>query len=202
MSQQTYETISATIVPVDLYNIIHPVKDAQFAKYGKHSNEHYESQMQALREGRPQQRLQDDRLAREIVKALLEIENSVPVISIDYEHQWLDAVVIHAMPDNVVSERVGNLIDDGLLDFYVLCHEPHKYAFQSEIIKRESSMPPNAGFLCAEFEMNGELRAALKKMLEPFDTERPLYTTLESRSIDEARVRYGYRIPCIPVMKF
>lgn len=124
MTTQTIDdTITAEIGSIDLYSLIYPVKEQHFADYGRIWNDNYEKKMLALIDRKPQQRLQHDRIAREVVKAILTtkdcfgadlslatIEGNNPIM------RTVGATVFPNVSDDDVQKRLYALKNDGLLD--------------------------------------------------------------------------------------
>jgi hypothetical protein len=164
---------TAQILATDLYSSIHDAKEAQFAIHGKHCQFHYDEKMEALMQGKPQQRLQDDILARDVVRLLLTTRKPTHLQGRNNKGWWSD-VEFPNVEDRVLRNRIHALMnEDGLLDSVFQCHEPDYYAFESEFIVQPWDRNPS--YLQSEFVTNETLRIALAKMLKPFEAEKPQF---------------------------
>jgi hypothetical protein len=172
------DTVQAQIVPVDLYSIIHNAKEAQFAQYGKHCQWHYDEKMEALRQGKPQERLQGDRLAREVVRILLATGKSTHITGREGQGVWGNGIQFPNYSQDQVSGMLHALMnEDGLLDFIFQCHAPNYYGFESEFVIELAGR----GMMSSRYNPNTELRNALIKMLVPFKAEKPQYVMPQGR---------------------
>ncbi len=157
---------------IDLYTIIHPTKEAHFAKHGKHCQYGYEGRMEALKQGRPQQRLQEDKLARDIVRLLLARGEPTSMHGRDHDG-WPGIEFPEILHDNL-REKISDLMDDGLLEFTFQCPGPNYYAFAGEFITKPAPKML-AGTYTRSFHPHNELRNALRRFLRPFATEKRKY---------------------------
>ncbi len=170
------DSVQAQIVQLDLYSIIHDTKESHFGIYGKHCEWDYEKKMEALKQGKPQQRLQEDRLSREIVRLLLATGEETLL----NEHNFIFGRKRVEFPNgnySLLNERAYDLMHEGLLDFTFHMCGPNQYAFESEFIVQPSLH--SKGMMTSEYRPNGVLREALTKMLMPFSAEKPQYVIHE-----------------------
>ena len=177
------------VIETDLYSLIYPVKEQQFEDYGRVWDHLYEEKMLALLEGKPQQRLKEDRLSREIVRSILTATGSY-----DSRSTWVrmegnktgmttyGATKFPKTPNHDLRESLYALKGDGLLDvMFGACGDPGLWCFESEIIywketttssgKKQKSVSRSK----ARFQANAQLREALEAMLKPFSSEKPMY---------------------------
>jgi len=179
-SSQYDDSVQAKIVQVDLYSIIHTAKEAQFANYGKHCQWSYDAKMKALEQGKPQEKLQNDRIAREVVRILLQVGHPIHINGSDCEFRYGGGVIFPKTSNKEVQERVFGLMNEaGLLDFSFQCHAPNSYAFESEFIVRPWDINPS--YMESRFTANNTLRELITKMLKPFEAEKPLYVLPQER---------------------
>lgn len=160
------DSVKAEIEPTDLYSLIYPVKEAHFNGYGRHSNSDYKRKMLALAEGKPQQRLQEYRLAREIVRAILTGKQWIALEGEGIPIRTAGATTFPTVPDKELREHLYGLIEDGLLDMYVQCHSANRWALESEFVWQEDTV---------SLIENSKLREGIVKMLKPFESEKPIY---------------------------
>ncbi|MAH48594.1 hypothetical protein CMI37_22405 [Candidatus Pacearchaeota archaeon] len=166
------DSVQARIVPTDLYSLIYPVKEQQSADYGmaQVENWHYEKKMQALIDGRPQQRLQQDRISREVVRAILTGRDWIVLEGKNIPIMTSGATTFPEVAHDELCAHLWGLMGDGLLDMYVRCHGANRWAFGSEYIWKRDEI---------SLVRNSELREALTQMLSPFEAEQPMYVHSE-----------------------
>ena len=146
MTTQTVvdDTVHAQVAIVNLYDLVYSVKEQQFANYGRIGDSGYEQKMLALLEGKPQQRLQTDRIAREVVRAMLTAKDSwynspswVHLEGKDPKYcRTLGATTFPTIPNEEIRKRLYALNnEDGLLDvMFGGCGDSGSWCFESEII--------------------------------------------------------------------
>ncbi len=170
-------SLEARVEPVDLYSIISRIPPNLGDPY---SRKIYQERMAALKAGEPQRILQEDDLARQIVRALLTAEhspNGTKWIPIQGYYQDPFETTIYAtrfsgVRDGEIKERLFMLYDSGLLDNTRIVRPGIPlWAFQTEI-----STLPKGRLSSVQFIENPELRKALSEMLRPYESEEPLYT--------------------------
>ncbi len=159
-----------------LYSLIQPVIEANFKTYGEPPGTNiYRKEMRKLRKGEPQKILQEYPLARQIVWALLSEERWVRVLcekwAFEKESVFFDGVKKETLENTLDALRKG-----GLLDMVGDCFSS-SYCFASELITEMSKgtfwNPPSVkGF---EYRVNEELREALIKFLQPYESEKRQY---------------------------
>ena len=184
--QSVDDTVKAQIVSVDLFAIIQASKEAQFAQYGKsegYAFDKYQEALAKLREGKPQQRLQNDRLAREVARALLGADRPIAFEGRDAKYPSNGAFVFASYSDEEVTQRVYGLMnEDGLLDFtFYSCGSPNVFCFQTEMIYWQEERriigtdKVQRSDMC-KYEKNPKVREAIATMLKPFQAEKPRYS--------------------------
>ena len=186
MEKTIRDTTSVKIIPVDLYSIIYSTKEAQFAKHGRNYDADYEEKMLALLEEKPQQLLQNDRIAREVIRAILSSDNNwINVLGGREKESYCGtykAMLFSDVSEKGIEKRLFDLKNDcGLLDSVsTWCSDPGVWCFESEILygmdKTEifgGGRPNFEGR--AIFRANQNLRDALRKMLKPFESEKKAY---------------------------
>ena len=172
------DTVETQTVPVDsLYYIINAAKEVQFAQHGRCCVSSYDKKMEALELGEPQERLKNDRLARDVIRILLSYSpiniagNDVCVIgrAARFPHHY----------QSQVESTVNALIEEGLLDWkpVPVSHNWQEYAFESEVIRHPNLIWKET--MDFEFIPNEELRNVLREMLSPFAAEKPQYVLQE-----------------------
>lgn len=187
------DIVIAEIVPTNLYSLIRPVKEQHFADFGRVWDYNYEKKMLALTNKKPQQRLQNDRIAREIVRAILSAKQwGLPTL-VKLEGCRRGGVKTYGVTtfpevsDEDIKQRLCDLFyEDGLLDVLLgNCTAPDSWCFESEIIYYKQRVP---GFdekptmeNMVKYVANKPLREALTAMLKPFEAEQPLYIHPERR---------------------
>lgn len=174
------DTVQAKIIPVDWENVylsIQKAKEGQFKEYGKLHFDDYDKRMVALKEGVSQQMLEDERIAREIVRAILSFHNSScpPCLRGRDSVYTSRDIVFTDISQKDIDDKTNALYDAGLLAFALGFHPNHyeHWCFESEIVFKERI---GDGFKI-EYETNKELRRAITTMLKPFETEKALYVT-------------------------
>ncbi len=169
------DTVKAKIIPVDLYPLIQPVKEAHFKTYGRVWDHDYEKKMTALKEGKPQQRLEEDRIAREVVRAILASDCWVVLEGKESPIHCYGATVFPDIPNDDITNKVYGLMnEDGLLDFSIGgCCGPGKWCFESEIVYYRKKNDEKIKL--AKYDANLQLREAIRAMLKPFEAEKALY---------------------------
>ncbi|MCP3684236.1 MAG: hypothetical protein GY861_16270 [bacterium] len=171
-----FDTVDAKLVPADLFSIIHPLKEAQINRFHKNNSPSYEQAMKGLEEGKAQQRLEGDRIAREIVRAVMGIDNSA---TIEGKNGYSTIIVGHprvifpAIRDSDILDVAIALKDeDGLLDGFA----EMDWCLQTEQVLYGPD-ENSAALHKIRFEPNQQLRETLQDMLEPFNAERPIFRT-------------------------
>ncbi len=169
------DTVNASIKPADLYSLTYPIKKAQLEAYGRDDfiNRNFEKRMAALERGAPQERLQGDRVAREVVKALLAGDTWV---RLGYSTTFPD------IPNDYLLERMMALKhEDGLLEtvFTGTCGDLGLWCFTSEVGEAgefiRGGNEQRSGPASYYFKPNVPLRKALRYMMKPFRSEKTLY---------------------------
>ena len=188
------DTVQGKIVETDLYSLIYPVKEQHFADYGRTWDHNYEQKMLALADGKPQQRLQNDRIAREVVRAILTASDRY-----GHDSSWArmegtgsgirtyGAITFPQVSDDDLRQRLYALMnEDGLLDvMFGGCGDSGSWCFESEIIYWEEKVTPSGAKQkpytnnMARFEANSKLREVITTMLKPFEAEKPMYVHAE-----------------------
>ena len=150
--------------------------------------------MLALADGKPQQRLQNDRIAREVVRAILTASDRY-----GHDSSWArmegtgsgirtyGAITFPQVSDDDLRQRLYALMnEDGLLDvMFGGCGDSGSWCFESEIIYWEEKVTPSGAKQkpytnnMARFEANSKLREVITTMLKPFEAEKPMYVHAE-----------------------
>jgi len=164
---------------VDLYSIIHPLKEQHFKDYGRVLDYRYEEKMQALKEGRPQIRLNEDPLARAVVRAILSINNWRPIEGKDAKMSTHGATTFPQVSnDEIINTLYALMNEDGLLDVrFGGCGSSGLWVFESEIIyfQQQIYFPSKSMDKFAKFERNPILRDAISTIISPYEDNSPLY---------------------------
>ena len=184
------ETIQGGTIETDLYSLIYPVKEKHFVDYGRIWDCNYEEKMLALADGKPQQRLKNDRIAREVVRAILTATGKygsnpswVRMEGIGSGIRTFGATTFPEISDDDLRPRLYALMnEDGLLEvMFGGCGDSGVWCFESEIIYWEEKVTSSGAKQksytnsMARFEANPQLREALTAMLKPFEAEKPMY---------------------------
>lgn len=190
------DTVQGRIIETDLYSLIYPVKERHFVDYGRTWDHNYEEKMLALADGKPQQRLHNDRIAREVVRAILTATDRygcgsswVRMEGMGRGIRTYGATTFPEVSDDNLRQRLYALMkEDGLLDvMFGACGDPGSWCFESEIIYWEEKVTPSGAKQkpytnsMARFEANQQLREAVIAMLKPFEAEKPMYIHPERR---------------------
>lgn len=168
----------------DLYSLVYPRKEEHHRDFGIVTND-FEEKMLALLQGRPQKRILEDRLSREVVKAILSYnQNGFPnwlrIQGKDARYTYTGSAVFPGILDNIIQTRLQELMRDGLLEgvFHGICSSCY-WAFESEVIYYHERVPDSEGKpainTTVAFARNQPLRNALEDMMKPFIYEKPLY---------------------------
>lgn len=161
--------------PIVLYDLIVPVKAVHFREHGRQCQNDYEKRMWALREGKPEQRLQKSRLARDIVRAILD-DGTAPNIFGNGTKTFDKAG--YFFPDyseDEVTYTIGRLCQEGLVTNINHVFGPAWWGFESEDIIKKSR--GGSGY-DGDFVINTQLRDGLKELLGPYDHQTPQYEVL------------------------
>lgn len=171
------DTVRAKIIPIDLLSLIQPVKEAQFARFGRHFTYGYEGAMDALKKGSVLTTLEQSRTAREVIRALLSVSSPKRIQGKDPGVSQYAATRFLTVPDTLVREALNKIYSEGLLEImHFGCGDTGVWYLQSERV-----FPDDCHI---RFEENIGLREGLTKLLIPFSSERPLYTHYRS-SLDK-----------------
>ncbi len=187
-------------VSIDLYSLIYSVKKEHFADYGINKNLGCEERMINLEYGKPEERLLQSRLAREIVRILLNAKDRCGSGSLDEVIEGNDpriktngAIVFSDISDYDVKPEIYALQEDGLLELWSDCFYPSWCLASEPIYYKEKVCGVESKNISRKFEVNQKLREALVMMLKPFEGEEPMYV----RSVwGESRPRYHSSYIC------
>jgi hypothetical protein len=176
----------------DLYSLIRPKKEQQYRDFGMMTNNNFEEKMLAVLQGKPQKRMLEDRLGREIVKAMLSYNQCgfpmwLRVQGKDPKYLHPESTIFPRIPDEIIETKIDELISDGLVEgvFYKMA-SPCFLGFESEIVYYLERIPDTDGKPAinntARFVANKPLREALKKMLNPYSNESQIYKHMDKNT--------------------
>lgn len=183
------DTVNAQIIHVDLYDAVYSRGDEFYSKDSKWDIKKHKEQKEAIRQGRPQKRLEESRLAREIVRAILSTEdNAVRLMGGDkynqseFNQEYKNLIIFPDVPDKEVNHMAHTLKGDGLLDYLAVACALGFWVFESEGYHDGTT---KRGIHQQKYVPNLELRKTLRTMLLPFETEAHLYTITPSALDDK-----------------
>jgi hypothetical protein len=179
---EAIDIVKAEVPNVDLYSIISSTKESQFKEYGRVWDHDYKAKMQALKDKKFHKRLQENRLAREVIKSVLSVDYPVAIKGQDYKSSRNVIVIPQWTPEEISNVVYGIMNDDGLFDFtFYGCGSPNQYCFETEMIYWEETITRSGNQQAAssasmcKFELNPQVREAVRSMLKPFEAEKQLY---------------------------
>ncbi len=171
------DTVKAKIIPVDLYSLVQQEKKKQFDYFGEIYRDDYKKRMAAFEKGLPQQMLEDERIAREITRAILsKSSDHYPHTHLEGEDSHVhecDAITFPDILQKDIDDKAYALYYAGLLDFAPGCCPvfSNDWCFETEIVYKELI----GDVFKVEPKFNPELRKAITSMLKPFESEKALY---------------------------
>ena len=178
------DTVKADLIPVDLVSIIETCKKEQAEKHGESAGyclSEYQKALSNIKQGTYKQRLQDDRLARDVVRAIINSDKLLSFEGNDKQYHSDRSITFPSSSNEIVRQKICDLREDGLLDFtFFDCGSPNVYCFQTELIywreeNRRIGKDPTYQDM-QQYIPNLKVKEAISRMLEPFKTEKPLYT--------------------------
>ncbi len=138
--------------------VIDTLEEEQPRRYQRHMQTSHGDRMFALYSGKPQERLQESELAREIVRLMLDANKPIGFLGSDSSTGNLRVKYLGDYTTEQIEAQTYALMREGLLDHgNINGAGPRKWAFESE--------------LDGSYQSNLRLRDALRELLKPYEVQ-------------------------------